>query len=228
MLGLENVTACCQKWMKAFRYWLTCRNVQRAISYTWHYIKALRLSSWTTCIIIYYAPPCVISDKLWLSNLQDKTFGLKNKKGAKQQKFIKTVTHQVKQGGPQNARTVCPLPHVFAFDWHCKEDKLIGPYLWFWVTCVLWQVGATELDKGKKKDDKKKELSELNELFRPVVTAQKVAKGKQYAMSSPDSPNCWFLCNIWFWSCSSADIANIYWKSSTCKSKSLSRYTALL
>ncbi|XP_063069114.1 zinc finger CCCH domain-containing protein 15 [Engraulis encrasicolus] len=75
--------------------------------------------------------------------IEDKTFGLKNKKGAKQQKFIKTVTHQVKQGGPQNARTV----------------------------------GATELDKGKKKDDKKKELSELNELFRPVVTAQKVAKG---------------------------------------------------
>ena len=30
--------------------------------------------------------------------LQDKTFGLKNKKGAKQQKFIKTVVHQVKSG----------------------------------------------------------------------------------------------------------------------------------
>ncbi|KAL2081306.1 hypothetical protein ACEWY4_023159 [Coilia grayii] len=73
--------------------------------------------------------------------IEDKTFGLKNKKGAKQQKFIKTVTHQVKYG-QQNAR----------------------------------QIAATE-DKGKKKDDKKKELSELNELFRPVVTAQKVSKG---------------------------------------------------
>jgi len=36
---------------------------------------------------------------------QDKTFGLKNKKGAKQQKFIKAVTQQVKCG-QQNARQV--------------------------------------------------------------------------------------------------------------------------
>lgn len=31
--------------------------------------------------------------------LQDKTFGLKNKKGAKNQKFIATVEKQVKSGG---------------------------------------------------------------------------------------------------------------------------------
>ena len=31
--------------------------------------------------------------------LQDKTFGLKNKKGKKQQQFIKNVTQQVKYGG---------------------------------------------------------------------------------------------------------------------------------
>lgn len=36
---------------------------------------------------------------------QDKTFGLKNKKGAKQQKFIKAVTQQVKYG-QQNPRQV--------------------------------------------------------------------------------------------------------------------------
>lgn len=71
--------------------------------------------------------------------IEDKTFGLKNKKGAKQQKFIKAVTHQVKNG-PQNSRQL-------------------------------------EAEKGKKKDDKKKELSELNELFKPVVAAQKVSKG---------------------------------------------------
>ncbi|KAJ8403373.1 hypothetical protein AAFF_G00351450 [Aldrovandia affinis] len=70
--------------------------------------------------------------------IEDKTFGLKNKKGAKQQKFIKTVTHQVKHG-QQNAR----------------------------------QLAAAE----GKKTDKKKELSELNELFKPVVAAQKVSKG---------------------------------------------------
>ncbi|XP_062862228.1 zinc finger CCCH domain-containing protein 15 [Trichomycterus rosablanca] len=72
--------------------------------------------------------------------IEDKTFGLKNKKGAKQQKFIKTVTHQVKYG-QQNTRQV-----------------------------------AAEGDKGKK-TDKKKEITELNELFKPVVTAQKVSKG---------------------------------------------------
>jgi len=34
-----------------------------------------------------------------LCNVQDKTFGLKNKKGSKQQKFIQQVQHQVTQGG---------------------------------------------------------------------------------------------------------------------------------
>ncbi|KAJ3610483.1 hypothetical protein NHX12_022575 [Muraenolepis orangiensis] len=68
--------------------------------------------------------------------IEDKTFGLKNKKGGKQQKFIKNVTLQVKSG-PQSAR----------------------------------------LPEGSKKADKKKELDELNELFKPVVAAQKVSKG---------------------------------------------------
>uniref|UniRef100_A0A8C6B5Q3 Zinc finger CCCH-type containing 15 n=1 Tax=Monodon monoceros TaxID=40151 RepID=A0A8C6B5Q3_MONMO len=39
--------------------------------------------------------------------IEDKTFGLKNKKGAKQQKFIKAVTHQVKFG-QQNPRQGFP------------------------------------------------------------------------------------------------------------------------
>lgn len=74
--------------------------------------------------------------------IEDKTFGLKNKKGAKQQKFIKNVTQQVKYG-QQSAR----------------------------------QVAQAEQDKTGKKTDKKKELDELNELFKPVVAAQKVSKG---------------------------------------------------
>ncbi|XP_069471883.1 zinc finger CCCH domain-containing protein 15 [Ambystoma mexicanum] len=85
--------------------------------------------------------------------IEDKTFGLKNKKGAKQQKFIKTVTHQVKTGA-QNPRTT-PL---------------------------------VEGDKKTKKDDKKKELQELNELFKPVVVAQKVSKG-----ADPKSVVCAFF-----------------------------------
>uniref|UniRef100_A0A3B4Y3V8 Zinc finger CCCH domain-containing protein 15 n=1 Tax=Seriola lalandi dorsalis TaxID=1841481 RepID=A0A3B4Y3V8_SERLL len=68
--------------------------------------------------------------------IEDKTFGLKNKKGAKQQKFIKNVTQQVKYGQQ-----------------------------------------SAEADKTAKKSDKKKELDELNELFKPVVAAQKVSKG---------------------------------------------------
>ncbi|XP_045598584.2 zinc finger CCCH domain-containing protein 15 homolog [Procambarus clarkii] len=36
--------------------------------------------------------------------IEDKTFGLKNKKGAKQQKFIQQVQHQVKHGGTKSAR----------------------------------------------------------------------------------------------------------------------------
>lgn len=74
--------------------------------------------------------------------IEDKTFGLKNKKGAKQQKFIKNVTQQVKYG-QQSAR----------------------------------QIAQAEADKTSKKTDKKKELDELNELFKPVVAAQKVSKG---------------------------------------------------
>ncbi|KAL7991577.1 hypothetical protein Chor_015833 [Crotalus horridus] len=85
--------------------------------------------------------------------IEDKTFGLKNKKGAKQQKFIKAVTHQVKFG-QQNPR----------------------------------QAAQTDADKKGKKDDKKKELQELNELFKPVVAAQKISKG-----ADPKSVVCAFF-----------------------------------
>uniref|UniRef100_W5MIJ1 Zinc finger CCCH-type containing 15 n=1 Tax=Lepisosteus oculatus TaxID=7918 RepID=W5MIJ1_LEPOC len=88
--------------------------------------------------------------------IEDKTFGLKNKKGAKQQKFIKAVTQQVKYG-QQNAR----------------------------------QVAAAEGEKNKKAD-KKKELSELNELFKPVVAAQKISKGKLCIVV------LFYICEKWF------------------------------
>ncbi|XP_048454713.1 zinc finger CCCH domain-containing protein 15 [Rhincodon typus] len=83
---------------------------------------------------------------------KDKTFGLKNKKGAKQQKFIKTVTNQVKHGQTGGK-----------------------------------QVPFSE-EKKSKKDDKKKELQELNELFKPVVVAQKISKG-----ADPKSVVCAFF-----------------------------------
>lgn len=46
--------------------------------------------------------------------------------------------------------------------------------------CFL--IAQTEADKTNKKSDKKKELDELNELFKPVVAAQKVSKGKQHTI----------------------------------------------
>jgi hypothetical protein len=67
--------------------------------------------------------------------VEDKTFGLKNKKGAKTQKFIQQVQKQVKGNLKQN-----------------------------------------EPPKVSKKEEKKKELEELNAIFRPVPT-QKVEKG---------------------------------------------------
>ena len=84
--------------------------------------------------------------------IEDKTFGLKNKKGEKEQKFIKAITHQVKFG-QQNPR----------------------------------QVAQSEAEKKLKKDDKK-ELQELNELFKPVVAAQKISKG-----GDPKSVVCAFF-----------------------------------
>ncbi|XP_013782388.1 zinc finger CCCH domain-containing protein 15-like [Limulus polyphemus] len=71
--------------------------------------------------------------------IEDKTFGLKNKKGAKNQKFIQQVQHQVKFGN-QSGRKV-------------EQLKQVG-----------------------KKDEKKKEAEELNQIFKPVTT-QKVEKG---------------------------------------------------
>ncbi|EHA98915.1 Ribosome biogenesis protein NSA2-like protein [Heterocephalus glaber] len=45
-------------------------------------------------------------------DMNDKTFGLKNKKGAKQQKFIKAVTHQVKFGQQNPRQIVTQMPHA--------------------------------------------------------------------------------------------------------------------
>eukprot|EP00794_Sanderia_malayensis_P017356 gene17356-19090_t len=87
--------------------------------------------------------------------IEDKTFGLKNKKGKKQQQFIKTVTHQVKHGGNPSAR---------------KLEQL------------------KEQEKQLKKDSKQSKLDELNQLFRPVQTQQKVSAG-----ADPKSVLCAFF-----------------------------------
>ena len=50
--------------------------------------------------------------------LQDKTFGLKNKKGKKQQQFIKNVTQQVKYGGQSLQKVISRVQQV----WTCLDD----------------------------------------------------------------------------------------------------------
>ncbi|KAH9403766.1 hypothetical protein TYRP_014957 [Tyrophagus putrescentiae] len=72
--------------------------------------------------------------------IEDKTFGLKNKKGAKQQKFVQQVSNQVKFGN------------------NPKKTK-------------------DEKDALTKKEEKQKQLAEMNQLFKPVVAAQKIDKG---------------------------------------------------
>ncbi|KAG1709721.1 Zinc finger CCCH domain-containing protein 15 [Nymphon striatum] len=71
----------------------------------------------------------------------DKTFGLKNKKGTKQQKFIANVQNQVKFGS-QSGR----------------------------------KLELMKLQDKAKKEEKKKDVDTLNELFKPVVV-QKLEKG---------------------------------------------------
>jgi len=45
---------------------------------------------------------------------------------------------------------------------------------------MCFYAAQADADKTGKKTDKKKELDELNELFKPVVAAQKVSKGNQH------------------------------------------------
>ncbi|CAG2176300.1 unnamed protein product [Oppiella nova] len=88
--------------------------------------------------------------------IEDKTFGLKNKKGTKQQKFIQQVANQVKQQG---------LP---------KKVRLAATYL---TECPINGGEIAPNTAVVKKEEKKKQLEELNALFRPVTAAQKVDKG---------------------------------------------------
>lgn len=51
------------------------------------------------------------------------------------------------------------------------------------------QIAQSETEKKLRKDDKKKELQELNELFKTAVSAQKISKGA----ASPQAVVCAFF-----------------------------------
>ncbi|KAK3712857.1 hypothetical protein QZH41_019205, partial [Actinostola sp. cb2023] len=80
--------------------------------------------------------------------IEDKTFGLKNKKGKKQQEYVKQVTHQVKYGGNPITRKVSNSTFRSIT---CSRKKL--------------EVEA-----------KKKDKEEANKLFKPAIT-QKIPAG---------------------------------------------------
>ncbi|XP_065842474.1 zinc finger CCCH domain-containing protein 15-like [Oscarella lobularis] len=82
--------------------------------------------------------------------IEDKTFGLKNKKGRKQQQFVKSVTHQIKYGN-KSAQKI-------------EQEKA---------------------EAKAKKSAARKELDEINSLFRP---SQSVSKG-----ADPKSVLCAFF-----------------------------------
>lgn len=86
---------------------------------------------------------------------------MKNKKGAKQQKFVQQISNQVKFGN--NPKKVSDdeessLCLANEFLCHCPQIK-------------------EEKDALSKKEEKQKQLAELNQLFKPVAVSQKIDKG---------------------------------------------------
>lgn len=74
---------------------------------------------------------------------QDKTFGLKNKKGAKQQKYIKNVTQQVKYGQQSARQVTCisvleliPLSEYLLF--RLLACQLLHLLAWMFLNDKMW------------------------------------------------------------------------------------------
>lgn len=113
----------------------------------------------------YFAVLINIAVLSW--NFQDKTFGLKNKKGAKNQKFIAQVQNQVLNAG-KSAREVRSFT---AADIPISKKSLI-------------QIAKQQDDKEKRKEEKKQAEAELQTLFKPVITQQVLAAGETICDSS--------------------------------------------
>lgn len=92
-------------------------------------------------------------DKAKAKIIEDKTFGLKNKKGAKNQKFIAQVQNQVQNAG-KSAREIAKM----------QEEK------------------------EKRKEEKKKAESELQTLFKPVISQPVLSAG-----ADPKSVLCMYF-----------------------------------
>ncbi|KAL5971484.1 Zinc finger CCCH domain-containing protein 15 [Taenia solium] len=98
--------------------------------------------------------------------IEDKTFGLKNKKGAKQQKYVQQVQKQVTYGNKS-----------FRDVWQCFQN-----FTW------LTKIEKIQQEKEARKAEKKGAPDELTLLFRPVAELQKISKG-----ADPKSILCIFF-----------------------------------
>lgn len=88
--------------------------------------------------------------------IEDKTFGLKNKKGAKQQKYVQQVQKQVTYGNKSY-----------------RDVRLKFKY------SILIKIEKIQQEREGRK--KKGEEDEINQLFKPVVELQKLSKGRSWS-----------------------------------------------
>lgn len=72
--------------------------------------------------------------------MQDKTFGIKNKKGAKQQKFIQQVEKQVKSGGTHPRKLEDPSVKKNEKEKKLKEQQELA--------LIFRPVQTQKIDKG--------------------------------------------------------------------------------
>lgn len=78
--------------------------------------------------------------RLFFFFFKDKTFGIKNKKGAKQQKFIQQVEKQVKSGGVNPRKVEDPNAKKLEKEKKLKEQKELA--------LIFKPVQTQKIDKG--------------------------------------------------------------------------------
>jgi len=83
-------------------------------------------------------------------SFKDKTFGIKNKKGAKQQKFIQQVEKQVKSGGVNPRKLEDPNAKKLEKEKKLKEQKELA--------LIFKPVQTQKIEKGTEYIDHNKEL----------------------------------------------------------------------
>lgn len=90
-------------------------------------------------------------------SFKDKTFGIKNKKGAKQQKFIQQVEKQVKSGGVNPRKIEDPNAKKLEKEKKLKEQKELA--------LIFKPVQIQKIDKGTEYvDDNGKLLNTQTDL----------------------------------------------------------------